>query len=118
VLDAVSRFNGPPPNIGNLTLDSLLARNQGYLIRRMATMALLESVGLLQTRNHINYSAGGMSVGVNDKTPLIMRWLEYYGASVAQEMLRVKISMNIEAALGYEGVASELWAVNSTYAAY
>ena len=62
VLDALDNFNGTP-HFTNLTLEELLGRNQRSLMLRMTTEALLESVGLLQTRNHINYSDGGPPSG-------------------------------------------------------
>jgi hypothetical protein len=119
VLDALSNFNGTPP-ISTLTLEELLLRNQHSLLLRMTVIALLESVALLQIRNHINYSNGGINVGVNDKAPMILQWLQYYRSYAEQMKLRVKVAMNIESILGpsNSGVHSELWAVNATYAAY
>src|SRR6185369_5980936 len=58
ILDALSDFNGTP-HLTNLRLEDLLGRNQHGLLLRMTTISLIESVGLLQTRNHINYSNGG-----------------------------------------------------------
>jgi hypothetical protein len=87
---------------------------------RMTVEALIESVGLLQTRNHINYSNGGINVGVNDKTPLLMNWLQYFKATTEQKLQRVKVAINIEGAMdtsGY-GVHSELWAINGSYLSY
>jgi hypothetical protein len=117
VMDALSWFNGTP-HLTNLSVDDLFAINQHYLLLRMTTCTLLESIGQLQTRNHINYSNGGINVGVNDKTPLIQNWLQYYRSSVDQLMQRVKVALNIEGILGEVGVHSELWRVNATYVAY
>jgi hypothetical protein len=119
VLDALDHFNGTP-HFTNCSLEELLGRNQRSLMLRLTVEALLESVGLLQTRNHINYSDGGINVGVNDKTPLIMNWLQYYRSFTEQKMQRVKVSMNIEGILGTNnpGAHSELWAVNSSYLFY
>ena len=119
VLDALDNFNGTP-HFTDLTLEELLGRNQRSLLLRMTVEALLESVGLLQTRNHINYSDGGINVGVNDKTPLIMNWLQYYRSFTEQKLQRVKVSLNIEGILGPNspGIHSELWAVNATYLSY
>jgi hypothetical protein len=103
-----------------MSLDDLLQRNQHSLMLRLTVITLLESVGLLQTRNHINYSNGGLNVGVNDKTPLILQWLQYYQASTKQLMSQVKVALNIEGMLGSggSGVHSELWAINQSYQAY
>lgn len=119
VLDAISNFNGTP-HITHVTLDDLLQMEQQHLLLRMTVEALIESVGLLQTRNHINYSDGGINVGVNDKTPLLMNWLQYYRSYTEQLKQRVKVAMNINQILGSSnrGIHSELWAVNSSYLAY
>jgi len=119
VLDALADFNGTP-HFTSLRLDDLLQRSQHGLMLRMTTVALIESVALLQTRNHINYSNGGINVGVNDKTPMLMNWLQYFKATTEQMKTRVKVALNIEGILGpsNSGVGSELWAVNATYAAY
>lgn len=119
VLDAMSDFNGTPP-LGTVSLDELLGRGQQALLLRMTTISLIESIGLLQTRNHINYSNGGINVGVNDKTPMLMNWLRYFKSSTDQMKQRVKVALNIEGILGpgNSGVFSELYSINATYAAY
>jgi hypothetical protein len=116
VLDAISNFNGTP-HFTNYSLEDLLAQNQQHLLLRMTVEALIESVGLLQTRNHLNYSDGGINVGVNDKTPLLMQWLQYYRSYTEQLKQRAKVAMNINGILGPNnaGVHSELWAVNASY---
>lgn len=119
VLDALSQFNGTP-HLTNYSLDELLQRNQAMLMLRLTVICLIEQVGLLQTRNHINYSTGGINVGVNDKTPLLMQWLQYFRATADQLLTRVKVALNIEGILGpsNSGVFSEYWAVNCTYAQF
>jgi len=118
-LDAVSKFNGTPHFTG-YSLEELLNMNFQYLMLRLTVVSILESVGLLQTRNHINYSDGGINVGVNDKTPLIMNWLQYFNASAEQLMQRAKVALNIGGILGpnNQGVHSELWAINASYLSY
>lgn len=120
VMDALSDFNGTPPLIGNANLEGLLSLQQHSLLLRMTVINIIESVGLLQTRNHINYSNGGITVGVNDKTPMLMNWLQYFKTTTDQMKLRVKVAMNIASILGpsNSGVHSELWWVNASYAAY
>lgn len=120
VLDALSDFNGTPPFLGNIQLEELLNMQQHALLLRMTVCSVIESVGLLQTRNHINYSNGGITVGVNDKTPMLMNWLQYFKATTDQMKQRVKVSMNIGAILGSTniGVHSELWSINASYASF
>lgn len=119
VLDAISDFNGTP-HLTAYTLDELLQRNMAYLLLRMTVISLIEQVGLLQTRNHINYSTGGINVGVNDKTPLLMNWLKYFKSFTDQRKQHVKVALNIEGILGpsNSGVHSEYWSINSTYAQF
>lgn len=119
VLDAMSDFNGTP-HLTTYLLEDLLQINQQALLLRMTVISIIESVGLLQTRNHINYSDGGLNVGVNDKTPMLMNWLQYYRSFTDQMKQRVKVALNIQGILGpsNSGVHSEYWAVNATYAAY
>lgn len=119
ILDALSRFNGTP-HFTNFSFDEMLAYQQHYLMLRLTTETVLESVGLLQTRNHINYSNGGINVGVNDKTPLIQSWLQMFSARNDQLITRVKVAFNIQGILGSDnvGVHSELFAVNMTYLSY
>lgn len=119
VLDAIAEFNGTP-HFTNYGLEELIARNQQALLLRMTTTTLLESIGLLQTRNHLNYSNGGINVGVNDKTSMIMGWLQYFKSTTEQRKQQVKVSLNIESILGPNntGVHSELWSVNASYLSY
>lgn len=119
ILDALSDFNGTP-HFTSMSLEDLLQRNQQHLMLRMTIVSLIESVGLLQTRNHINYSNGGVNVGVNDKTPLLMNWLQYFKSTNEQMKQRVKVALNIEGMLGCgnSGVHSEYWSTNSTYLAF
>lgn len=120
VMDALSDFNGTPPLIGRFTVEDMLARDQQALLLRMTVCSLIESVGLLQTRNHVNYSNGGINVGVNDKTPLLMNWLQYFKGTTEQMKQRVKITFNIEQILGPSnpGLHSELWSINASYLSY
>lgn len=120
VMDAMADFNGTPPWIGNWTVETFLQKSQQALLLRMTTISVLESVGLLQTRNHLNYSNGGINVGVNDKTPMIMNWLQYFKGSTEQMKQKVKVAANIEQILGPHnpGIHSELWSVNASYLSY
>jgi hypothetical protein len=119
MLDALADFNGTP-HLTCYSFEDLLMQNQQALLLRMTVISIIESVGLLQTRNQINYSNGGINVGVNDKSPLLMKWLQYYKSYTDQMKQRVKVALNIGGILGPSnaGIFSEIAAVNSTYAAY
>jgi len=117
IMDAMSDFNGTPP-ITNYPIEHLLYRQQQSLLLRMTTCALMESVMMLQMRNHLNYSTGGTTVGINDKSPLLMQTLQYLKGVTEQMKQRVKIAFNIESIMNVGGLASEYRAINSIYAAY
>jgi len=114
-LDAVSRYNGTAPPT-QYSLQDIFQLNRQFLLLRMTVITLLESVMLLQARNHVNYSTGGTTVGANDKAPLLMNVLQYFRTTVDQELLRAKVSDNILSILGAgPGVHSEYWSVHNSY---
>jgi hypothetical protein len=119
VLDALSNFNGQTP-ITYYTLEQLIDKQQQHLLLRMTVECVIESVALLQTRNHINYSDGGLNVGVNDKTPMLQNWLQYFRGFTEQRLQKVKVALNIESILGPSnaGAHSELWAINGSWFPY
>lgn len=108
--DAMDDFNSSPPftgfNLSNFPSKSLLVRG--------TVISLLESIGLLQTRNHLSFSDGGIQVGINDKTQFIQSWLQLFRNSYEEKKMRLKIAYNIESAWG-GGVHSEYSFVNNFY---
>lgn len=117
IMGAVSHYNGCPP-ITHRSLSDLLFNEQLDLMTRLTVCQLLEGVGMLQTRNHLNYANGGVSVGINDKTPQIMNWLNMFRSTADQMMQRVKVHDNIMQCFGQAGVFSEYWSLNTTYLSY
>jgi hypothetical protein len=119
ILDFLSDFAGTPPLLGYFTLEDLLARNlQSFAVRGTA-VALLQSVGILQTRNQLTFSDGGISVGVNDKTPLLMGWIRDFQNKYEQQKLQIKVTMNINQLLNtFTGQHSELFLINGWYGVY
>jgi hypothetical protein len=61
-----------------------------------------------------------MTVSINNKTPLLMSWIQMYRSTTDQDLLRVKVAYNIASLLdgGVSGILSELWNVNATYIGY
>jgi len=112
VIDALDDWNTTPPFIGSVGLENFPSIS---LLREATVIRVLESVGLLQTRNQLSYSDGGISVSVSDKTPLLMRWIEMYRGSYEQKKHRMKSSMNIELAMAGAGTFSEYFVINGIY---
>jgi len=114
ILDFLSDFAGTPPFLGYMSLEQLFERHFQSFAVRGTSVALLQSVGILQTRNHLNFSDGGISVAVSDKTPMLMQWINQFQTKYEQEKMQKKVAMNIEGLLNSpSGVHSELWYVNS-----
>lgn len=116
-IDFLSDFNQSPPPLGSYTLEQLL--NLGYtsLARYGTAINLLQSVGLLQTRNQLNFSDGGINVAVSDKTPTLMSWINMFQQKYEQDKLKIKVSLNIRQILGEVGLHSEYYFINGFYGA-
>lgn len=116
VVDAVSDFNGTPPVIGTFTFDRLIELHLQSLLRTGTVIRVLESVGLLQTRNHLPFNDGGLSVQVSDKAPMLQSWIDRLRQEWKIGVKEKKIAMNIEGLLdGGAGVASEYFAISGWY---
>ena len=119
ILDFLSDFAGSPPDLGYFTLEQLLAMHlQSFAVRGTAC-ALMQSVGILMTRNQLNFSDGGISVGVNDKAPQMMGWIRDMQSKYEQQKVQIKVAKNIQQVLGsFSGCHSELFFVNGWYGVY
>lgn len=113
IADTLDDFNTTPPftKVGIKNFPSM------SLFMRGCVCFLLESVGLLMTRNHLNFSDGGLQVGINDKTPYIQSWLSLMRNTYEDKKVKIKIAMNIEGAWG-GGLQSEYSYVNNFYGAW
>lgn len=114
-LDFLSDFNGTP-HFTSFGLEELFARNLQHLALRGTVITLLQSVGLLYTRNRLPFSDGGISVDINDKAPMIQAWLNLFQAAYEQQKRQVKVAINIEGILtdaGPSGVHSDYYALSA-----
>lgn len=114
ILDALEDFNTTPP----MTAFQLSNFPSKSLLRMGAVINLLESVGLLMTRNHLNFSDGGVTTGgLSDKTPLIQSWIQLFTNKYEQKKDRLKIALNIEGGWG-GGLHSEYLFTSGFYGGY
>lgn len=113
VYDTLDDFNSTPP-FTNMGIDTFPSKS---LLIRGVVCSLLESIGLLQTRNHLQFSDGGITVGVSDKTPFIQSWLQLFRNSYEAKKEKLKVAYNIETAWG-GGVFSEYRFVNNFYGSW
>lgn len=115
-IDAIEDFNGAPPIIGMYTFSDLIYRGQAALLRRGTILNTLINVGLLQTRNHLPFSDGGLNVAVSDKTPLLQSWINIFQRQWEMGRDKVKIAWNIENFFGSgSGTHSEYFALSGYY---
>lgn len=112
VIDTLDDINNTPPFIGTFTVENFPYRS---LLLRGTVVSVLESVGLLQTRNQLQYSDGGISVGASDKAPMLMQWINMLKMSYDQKLQRWKISMNITQAMNGESVMSDYYFLGGYY---
>ena len=113
ILDFLSDFAGTPPPLGYFALDDLFELHYQSFALRGTVVALMQSVGILQTRNQLQFSDGGISVGVSDKTPMLMQWIRDFQNKYEQEKVQRKVSLNIASLLvGNSGVPSEYFFIN------
>lgn len=116
-IEAISYFNSQPPLIGGYGFSSFVQNGWLHLLRLGTLCNLLTSVGLLQTRNHLPFSDGGLNVAVSDKTPLLQSWIQIICSRWERQMQQVKIASNISQLLdGSGGIASELFDIHGYYA--
>ena len=110
IFDTLDDFNTTPP-FTHFVISNFPSR---YVFVRGAVISLLQSIGLLQTRNQLSFTDGGIQVGINDKTPFIQQWLQLFMNSYEHKKERIKVAYNIESA--WEGgINSEYRFVNNFY---
>jgi hypothetical protein len=113
IMEAIDDFNTSPPLIGQFGLENFPSTS---LLIRGSIINVLESVGLLQTRNQMNYSDGqGLQVGVSDKAPMLMNWINLYTNQYEQKKFRLKQAINLGGALNGSAVPSEYVLVNGYF---
>lgn len=101
-------YNVTPPLLGTSYVWNFPSL---YLLIYGAAIQTLRSAGILQSRNELAYSSGGVSVRIFDKTQLYQSWIAQFVAEYERKKQNFKISLNINAALA-GGVSSEYSILN------
>lgn len=112
ILDAVQDFNTTPPFIGNIGINSLVSVP---LLRDKVICTILESLYLLQTRNQVNYSDGGISFSISDKGQALYSFMQLLNQRYDMKVAKMKAALNVEMAMTGEGVLSEYFVINGLY---
>lgn len=106
---AIDDWNASPPLIGNITADR--HPSPTLLIYKVLSLVLW-SAAILQARNNLQYSDGGITVQTSDKAPAYMQLAGVFLQQYEMQKARLKKSLNIEQ--GYGGVHSEYLMTNYT----
>ena len=112
VIDILDDFNATPPFIGSFGLTNFPSFS---LLKDGATSRILESVAILQNRNQLNYSDGGISVTVSDKGPMLTQFSQLLFQRYVTQKNRIKASLNVEMAFEGAGIFSEYFVINGLY---
>lgn len=94
---ALDDFNVTPPLIGNYTLDTHPSKG---LLMLGTVIWVLQSAGILQSRNQLDYAAGGVTVGSSNKTPLYQSWINAFLQVYETKKANLKKAINAEEAFG------------------
>jgi hypothetical protein len=116
VMSALSEFSSKPPQLGIYTVEDFVSRGWVQMLIYGALAHLLATVGILQTRNHLPFSDGGLNVAVSDKTPLLQSWISIMRSQWDPWVVNIKISENIASMMGSgTGAHSELLLIHGFY---
>ena len=107
--DAIDDFNQTPPFVGRYNLGN---PPPWSILKRGVVICLLESVGLLNTRNSLPFTDGGIQIQTN-KTPELQAWLQLFTNKYEEKKVRWKTSVNIEQSFGVGSISSEYSLINT-----
>ena len=93
---ALDEYNNTPPFEQRtfLTFPSLTIMLHGGAIQALVM------AGIIQTRNHLNFSDGGIQEVISDKAPGYQGWIQNLMGKYSSEVLNIKTSLNMERNFG------------------
>ena len=99
---ALDEWNVTPPLSGN-SISDFPSR---LILLQLVLVHLLTSVGILKSRNRMNYNDGGFTVEPESQDDRYFRWIQLIRSQVEPKISRLKLALNI--AGGWDaGVSSE-----------
>lgn len=87
-------WNITPPLLSAVTITTYPSI---YLLIHGAAIQTLKSAGILQSRNRLEYSSGGITVRTFDKTELYQSWILQFYQDYERKKMDLKKFQNIEA---------------------
>lgn len=95
---AVDEFDMMPPILSiDFSVDNFPSKS---LLLHGAAIWALESAGILQSRNRLNYSDGGIQVQVSDKAQSYQSWIQMFLQRYQRRAKQIKRQLNLERAYG------------------
>jgi hypothetical protein len=112
-MEAVDDYNTTPPLLSVVSFENFPSIS---LLINGTIINIIESLGLLQIRNHLTYSDGqGVQVGVSDKAPQLYQWLQLFISKYETKKTALKKAINLSGAMTGAGVPSEYRYVNGLW---
>jgi len=112
LLLALDDYNNTPPLINAASLAEFPSVD---LLVRGAIIQLIESLGLLQTRNRLPYADGQIQIQT-EQPQLYMQWWNMFKTDYENKKFRLKQSINLRDALGYQvGMSTEYLLINGFF---
>lgn len=112
IVDIFDDWNSTPPFLTPCGLSNIPSIS---IMRDGITARILESAAMLQMRNHLSFSDGGLSQSVSDKGPAYINFAQYLSQRYEQKKGAFKASQNIEMAMDGHGIHSEYFLINAAY---
>jgi len=103
IVMAIDDWNITPPLLGNVDITTYPSL---YLLLYGSSIQTLRSAGILQSRNQLEYSSGGITVRTFDKTQLYQSWIMQFVQDYEIKKNAMKKFLNIEGSWP-GGVSSE-----------
>lgn len=95
---AIDEINVAPPVLSKeYEIDSFPHKS---LLLRGAAIWLLQSAGILQSRNQLSYSDGGVTVEVSNKAGQYQSWIQSFSQQFYRQLRSFKLSENMDRAWG------------------
>ena len=94
---AADDFSTTAPFISRHTVETMPSL---YLLHLGTIIQILRSAGLLQARNNLNYSDGGLTVATSDKSPIYKAWADSLFIEYEQKKKNLKMQLNARGAWG------------------
>jgi hypothetical protein len=107
---AVDEWNTTPP----LSSQQVANFPSRTILLVLTIIYILQSVGVLKSRNRFTYNDGGFSVVTEEQDDRYQRWISLFRSQINPKITRLKVALNIEGGWN-AGVGSEYGWINGWY---